>query len=330
MGRRASEYVLREFEPLPHKVLECGETPDAEQIGDFKYICYFPLDMPLLCAASVRRAIDTMWRRGISYLNTGSGHISRGGAQFPMGFSLNDDSFLALSDAKSYELVYNQLRKQIIERAIDAGAEIIDASTVHIDDTVKIEEGAVIRPFSVVCGASEIRQGAKIYASDIIDSKVDRGAEVLRSYVTDSEIGENATVGPFARLRGAKIGANARIGDFVEVKASTVGEGTKAAHLTYIGDAEVGAKTNIGCGTVFCNYDGKHKHKTTVGEGCFIGANTNLVAPLNLGDGVFVAAGTTVTRDVESQKFVIGRMRQEVKEKKTAESCDLKTAPPSE
>ena len=103
------------------------------------------------------------------------------------------------------------------------------------------------------------------------------------------------------------------MGDFVEIKGSSLGDGVKSAHLAYIGDAVVGEGTNIGCGTVFCNYDGRKKHRTEVGSGCFIGANVNLVAPLAVGDGAFVAAGTTVTRDVEGGEFVIGRARQESK-----------------
>ena len=120
-----------------------------------------------------------------------------------------------------------------------------------------------------------------------------------------------ASVGPYARLRRATIGEDCRVGDFVEVKNSTLENGVKAAHLSYIGDAAVGERTNVGCGTVFCNYDGKTKHKTTVGCDCFIGANTNLVAPLVVGDKAFIAAGTTVTRDVDEKTFTIGRVRQD-------------------
>ena len=125
-----------------------------------------------------------------------------------------------------------------------------------------------------------------------------------------------ASVGPYARLRGADVGEGCRIGDFVEVKASKLGGGVKAAHLAYIGDASVGEGTNIGCGSVFCNFDGKSKHSTRVGKNCFIGANANLVAPISVGDGAFIAAGTTLTEDVADNTFTVGRVRQNTKNKK--------------
>ena len=157
--------------------------------------------------------------------------------------------------------------------------------------------------------------GAKVAGSYIKDSVID-GASVEYSYLACSHVHARATVGPFARLRGATIGNNCRVGDFVEVKASTLREGVKASHLTYIGDADVGERTNVGCGSVFCNYDGVDKHKTTVGCNCFIGANTNLIAPVVVGDNAFIAAGTTVTRDIEDGSFTIGRVRQDTKIKK--------------
>ena len=145
------------------------------------------------------------------------------------------------------------------------------------------------------------------------NSIVENGASVEMSHIVDSCVRAGATVGPFARLRGAQVGEKCRIGDFVEIKASKLGNGVKASHLSYVGDAEVGDGTNVGCGTVFCNYDGKDKHRTTVGSGCFIGANTNLIAPVVVGDNSFIAAGTTVTRDVEECSFTIGRVRQDTK-----------------
>lgn len=317
LGRAAKDFILKEFQNFPHEILPIGIEPNLNIKDDSPYICVLPFDMPLLSLNALRRAIDTMWRRNIVCVKAGGGYIVRHGKKFEdNGFSVNDDSFLSLDDAKSYELVYNRLREQIIARHISNGVFIPDIKSVHIDDTVKIKPEAKIRPFSVICGASEIFDGATIYASDIINSTVNTGASIIHSYVTDSFVGENATIGPYARLRGANILKCARIGDFVEVKASTLGEGVKAAHLTYIGDAEVGAGTNLGCGTVFCNYDGVLKHKTKVGEKCFIGANTNLIAPLNIGDRAFIAAGTTVTEDVDADKFCISRPNLVIKDKK--------------
>lgn len=165
-------------------------------------------------------------------------------------------------------------------------------------------------PFTRIVGASEVFSGAVVAGSYIEDSVIGRGASVTMSHIVGSTVGAGCSVGPFARLRGAECGATCRIGDFVEVKNSVLGDGVKSAHLAYIGDADVGDGTNVGCGTVFCNYDGKRKHRTEVGKGCFLGANVNLIAPVSVGDGAFVAAGTTVTDDVEDEAFVIGRSRQ--------------------
>ena len=140
---------------------------------------------------------------------------------------------------------------------------------------------------------------------------------VKSSRICDSIVGSDCSVGPNAHLRGnARVGEFCRVGNFVEIKKSTLQNGVKASHLAYIGDAFVGRNTNIGCGVIFVNYDGKEKHKTTVGENCFIGCNANLVAPLYIGDGCFVACGTTVDKDVPDGAFSIGRSYLTVKEGK--------------
>jgi bifunctional UDP-N-acetylglucosamine pyrophosphorylase/glucosamine-1-phosphate N-acetyltransferase len=134
------------------------------------------------------------------------------------------------------------------------------------------------------------------------------------SHIEGAAIDSGATIGPFARLRpGARIGARAHIGNFVEVKQSDVEEGAKINHLTYIGDAHVGARTNVGAGTITCNYDGVHKHRTTIGSDAFIGSNSSLVAPLTIGDGVYIGSGSVITEDVEPGALAIGRSRQVVK-----------------
>jgi bifunctional UDP-N-acetylglucosamine pyrophosphorylase/glucosamine-1-phosphate N-acetyltransferase len=135
------------------------------------------------------------------------------------------------------------------------------------------------------------------------------------SHLEGAEVGESASVGPFARLRpGTKLGAKTKIGNFVEVKAATFAEGAKANHLSYIGDASVGAKANIGAGTITCNYDGFDKHKTEIGEGAFIGSNSALVAPVKIGAGAYVGSGSVITDDVPADALAVGRGKQAVKE----------------
>ena len=135
------------------------------------------------------------------------------------------------------------------------------------------------------------------------------------SHVEGAIVGEGASVGPFARLRpGTELGANSFIGNFVEVKKTKLGEGSKASHLTYLGDAEIGEGTNIGAGTVTCNYDGFFKHKTTIGDGVFIGTHTSLVAPVTVGDGAFTATGAVITKDVPEDSLAIARSDQVIKD----------------
>lgn len=150
----------------------------------------------------------------------------------------------------------------------------------------------------------------------ITNSRIDAGAKVLAySVVKESIIEAGATVGPFTYLRpGSLVSEGAKVGAFVEVKNSKIGKKSKVPHLSYVGDATVGSGTNIGCGVVFCNYDGKNKFKTTIGDNCFIGANTNLIAPVEVGQGAFIAAGSTVTKEVAAGEFAIARARQENKE----------------
>ena len=306
---------------------------DAVVVGQYEEVpeedtAVLSLDIPLVTLADIEGIARRMRAKGIKSLRLGSEDspskivLGRGES----GYFANAEAFLKIGDTKSYSMVYNHLRRRIVDSLLARGVDIPFADSVVIDCTADIQAGAKILPFSriegdarVCAGATVsasrivggvISAGAEVYASHIEHSEVGAGAVINMSHVADSGIGEGATVGPFARLRGADIKEKCRIGDFVEVKASSLGEGAKAAHLAYIGDANVGARTNIGCGTVFCNYDGKQKHRTDVGEDCFIGANTNLVAPISVGDGAFIAAGTTLTDDVPPSSFTVGRARQ--------------------
>jgi bifunctional UDP-N-acetylglucosamine pyrophosphorylase/glucosamine-1-phosphate N-acetyltransferase len=182
--------------------------------------------------------------------------------------------------------------------------------------TVVIEEGVWIYPNTSITGNSVIKKGAIIGPNtEVKDSFIDEGAEIRHSLVIESKVGKKTTVGPFAHLRGhANIGDHNRIGNFVEVKNSTTGDDTKAAHLAYIGDAEVGERVNFGCGSVTVNYDGVKKHKTIIGNDVFIGCNVNMVAPISISDNVFIAAGSTVTKDIPKGSLAIARNQQINKE----------------
>ena len=197
------------------------------------------------------------------------------------------------------------------------GVTIERPESVSIDVDVTVGPDTVIEPNVRLLGRTAIGPDARIGAGSVIsNSTIAAGANVEPYSVIDaSQVGENARVGPFARLRAnAVIDANVHIGNFVEVKNSRLAEGAKANHLAYLGDATVGAKTNIGAGAITCNYDGKDKHPTTIGERVFLGSNTTLVAPVTLADDSFVAAGSVITKDVPSGALGVGRARQENKE----------------
>lgn len=185
---------------------------------------------------------------------------------------------------------------------------------VYVGDDCVIEAEATIYAPAYIADGSHVCRGARIMPfCHISAAHVGEDTTVFSSTLIGAHVGKNCNVGPYAYLRGgAVVGDNCRIGDFVEIKSSTLGNCTKAAHLAYIGDAEIGERVNIGCGAVFANYDGKNKHKTTVGDGCFIGCNCNIVAPLSIKSGAFIAAGTTLTKDLQKDDFCIGRTQERI------------------
>ena len=201
-------------------------------------------------------------------------------------------------------------------KRLEDGVNFVDIYSAYIDDEVVIEPGATIANNVTLEGHTVIRSGARIGQSSVIrDSEIGSGSTVEASYIYESTVGENTNVGPFAYIRpGSKIGNECKVGDFVEVKNSTFGNGSKASHLTYVGDADVGERVNLGCGIVFVNYDGAKKYRSTIGDDAFIGCNTNIISPVDVGDGAYVAAGTTITEDVPADALCIGRCRQTVKE----------------
>lgn len=196
---------------------------------------------------------------------------------------------------------------------MDSGVTIQLPETVLIDPEVVAGEDTVIEPGVQLLGKTKIGARCIIRVGSVLSDAI-LGDEVVveaHSLVADSRLDEGVIVGPFARLRsGNHLKAGARVGNFVELKKSTLGEGTKAMHLTYLGDAKIGSKTNIGAGTITCNYDGFHKHPTTIGNKVFIGSDSALVAPVRVGDGAFIAAGSTITENVPADGLGIARGRQ--------------------
>ncbi len=209
-------------------------------------------------------------------------------------------------------------RRKAVELMLN-GVTIIDPDKVQITANVQVGRDTVLYPGTVLEGNTVIGEDCVIGSDTTLrNCIVGDGTTVLKSVAIDSEIGSQTNVGPFAYLRpGTKIGSDVKIGDFVEVKNSTIDDGTKVAHLTYIGDADVGKRVNFGCGTVVVNYDGEHKHRTVIEDDCFIGCNTNLVSPVIVRHGAYTAAGSTITEEVPAESLAIARSKQVVKEQWT-------------
>lgn len=198
---------------------------------------------------------------------------------------------------------------------IQNGVCIHDVKNTYIDQTVQIGAGTVIYPGNVLEGDTVLGTDCVLYPNNrLCNVQLGQGVKVQASVLQDSVVGNHTTIGPFAYLRpGTVVGEGVRIGDFVEIKNSNIGDKTSISHLAYVGDARVGKDCNISCGVVFSNYDGNKKYQTVVKDHAFIGCNTNLIAPVIVGEGAYTAAGTTVTQDVPDDALAIGRVRQENK-----------------
>ncbi|MDR1052395.1 MAG: bifunctional UDP-N-acetylglucosamine diphosphorylase/glucosamine-1-phosphate N-acetyltransferase GlmU [Endomicrobium sp.] len=211
-----------------------------------------------------------------------------------------------------------ELKIKKIYNLINSGVNIIDINNVYISNDAKIGKDTIIYPGVFIDIGVSIGEKCVIKGySYLINSKIGYNNTIIYSYIEGSIIKNKVTVGPFAHIRhGTVLSENVKIGNFSEIKNSKVKEKSKINHLSYIGDSKIGKNVNIGAGTITCNYDGKKKNKTIIGQKSFIGSNVNLVAPIKIGENVFIAAGSTVTKNVPSNKFTISRPKQKIKQKK--------------
>jgi len=200
------------------------------------------------------------------------------------------------------------MQRRILRAHMLAGVTVVDPATTYVDIGVELSPDVSLLPQTHVLGASKVGRGASVGPNtSLIDAVIGDGAVISYSIVRDSTIGPGVTVGPFAHIRGgSRVQADVHIGNFVELKNTEMGEGTKAGHLSYLGDADIGAGANIGAGTITCNYDGKRKNKTQIGAGAFIGSHSSLVAPVDIGEGALTGAGSVVTHDVAAGERVAG------------------------
>jgi bifunctional UDP-N-acetylglucosamine pyrophosphorylase/glucosamine-1-phosphate N-acetyltransferase len=206
---------------------------------------------------------------------------------------------------------------------------MLDPSTVYIDSTVTIGSDTVIQPNTHLRGRTSIGDGTEVGPNSIVEeTEIGQRCRIVSSVLEHAWVGDDVTIGPFSHLRpGARIEDGAELGNYAEVKNSTIGPRVNMHHFSYVGDATLGADTNVGAGTITCNYDGTNKHRTTVGEGVFIGSDTMLIAPVTLGDGARTGAGSVVNRDVQPGQVVVGVPARPIRSAKTPPPSDTEVAP---
>ncbi|WP_022655214.1 bifunctional UDP-N-acetylglucosamine diphosphorylase/glucosamine-1-phosphate N-acetyltransferase GlmU [uncultured Desulfovibrio sp.] len=224
-----------------------------------------------------------------------------------------DDSLLGVNSPLELSRMEELLRARTAEQLLDSGVILHAPDLIRVSPQARIEPGAELTGPCEICGRTEIQRGASVASHCVVrDCLIREGAEIRSfSHLEGARVGAGALVGPFARLRpGTELDAESHVGNFVELKKACLGKGAKANHLSYLGDARIGAGANIGAGTITCNYDGKHKYQTSIGEKAFIGSNTALVAPVSVGDNALVGAGSVITKDVPADEMGIARGRQ--------------------
>lgn len=267
----------------------------------------------------LKQALDALTcdnAQGEYYLTDAVGIAKTRGERLSAHLCADSDVVLGANDRAGLRALNRIARERVLRVHLENGVDIPFDEGVIIAPGVQIGQDTRILPGTILLGNTKIGAGCEIGPNSRLENTtVGGGSIILSSYLTDSTVGADTSIGPFTQLRpDSHVGSGVKIGDFVELKNTTIGDKTSIAHLTYIGDSDVGALCNFGCGVVTANYDGKKKHRTTIGDRAFIGCNTNLISPVNVGEGAYTAAGTTVDEDVPAGALAIGRVRQTVKE----------------
>ena len=295
LGVPLFEWVQRACKEAGALYVETVDGTDAVQTflnTHSERVVLFPANVPLITVNEIRFFADCS-----------DEHLSC--------LTREDDTFFVY-DRDTLSQAEEQLRMRMIRKHQKNGVTIRVPDTVTIGPDAVIGQDTVIEGGCTILGNTVIGQSCTVGAhSELLDMTVGDRVRIRQSVLESSTIGSDTTVGPFAYIRpNSRIGEKTRIGDFVEIKNATIGNGTKVSHLTYVGDSDVGEGVNFGCGTVTANYDGKQKHRTTIKDGAFIGCNTNLIAPITVGEGAMTAAGSTITESVPDGAMAIARERQ--------------------
>ncbi|MBQ0829490.1 bifunctional UDP-N-acetylglucosamine diphosphorylase/glucosamine-1-phosphate N-acetyltransferase GlmU [Streptomyces tagetis] len=270
----------------------------------------FAFDGRLLAEALGKVRTDNS--QGEEYLTDVLGILREAGHRVGASVAADHREIAGINNRVQLSEARRILNDRLLTAAMLAGVTVVDPATTWIDVSVTFERDAVVHPGTQLHGTTHLAEGAEVGPnSRLTDTRVGAGARVDNTVAVGAEVGEEATVGPYAYLRpGTRLGLRAKVGTYVETKNATIGEGTKVPHLSYVGDATIGDHTNIGAASVFVNYDGEHKHHTTVGSHCKTGSDNMFVAPVTIGDGAYTAAGSVITKDVPAGSLAVARGQQ--------------------
>jgi bifunctional UDP-N-acetylglucosamine pyrophosphorylase/glucosamine-1-phosphate N-acetyltransferase len=255
--------------------------------------------------------------QGEYYLTDVVGILSRQGLRLEAVITQDPSECLGVNDRKQLAELGGIMRRRILDRLMAAGVTVIDPATTYVDDTVTIGPDTVLHPGVILEGRTTLGAECVVNTGCHVADTTLGDRVLLKPYcvLAASTVEEGAQLGPFCHLRPqSHVGANAKIGNFVELKKSRIGRGSKVPHLSYVGDTRMGEGVNVGAGTITCNYDGTAKHETVIGDRVFLGTNTSLVAPLTIGEGAYVAAGSVITKNVPPGALAVARGRQETRE----------------
>lgn len=306
--------IVRQADGTVEKIVEHKDATDAQRkINEINSGMYC-FKSALLLSALTKITADNA--QGEYYLTDVFEILKKEGAKIGAFEVENSEEILGVNDRVQLAEAEKIMRARINRRHMLGGVTLIDPDSTYIGTDVQIGIDTVIYPGTILEGNTTVGDNVIIGQNcRLVNAKIASGVDIWTSTIIDSSVDEGTHVGPYAYIRpDSRVGKNCKVGDFVELKKASIGDGTKLSHLTYVGDAQVGKNCNFGCGTVVVNYDGKNKYKTVIGDNAFIGCNSNLVSPVTVNDGAYVAAGSTITDNVPADTLAIARARQVIKE----------------
>ena len=311
-GRNMTEWVAAAVAPFKNKTIVVSPEDDIITLfknnltnSAFTVITY--ADMPMLTTQDITDAVDYCFHKNIPAVKLPRGWVFNTelvaqSETFPITEfkAANPEAYLVAFNNTQIAKIRTIMQDRINQQHLKNGVVMIDPSHTYIDADVQIDKNVIIQPNAHLCGKTAIHSG-----NEILDG----------AHITDSMIGQNCQIGPYAHIRpNCSIGNHCRIGNYVEIKRSRISDGTKVAHMTYVGDSTLGKNCNVGCGVIFCNYNGKTKSNCLIGDNVFIGSNSCLIAPVEIGDHAYIAAGSVITDELPAHALGISRARQAIKE----------------